>query len=60
MGLDKKVNLYNTTTGKLKTSWESKDDHRINSLDNLKMALDCTGSYLAVYNNDKAVRVRDC
>jgi WD40 repeat protein len=59
VGLDKKVNLYSIETGKLKNSWESRDDHQIKSLDNMKLALDCSGTYLAVYNSDKVVRVRD-
>ena len=60
VGLDKKINLYTTLTGKFKTSWESKDEHKINNLENLRLALDTTGSFLAVYNNDKVLRVRDC
>lgn len=60
VGLDKKINLYATQTGKFKTSWESKDEHKINNLENLHLTLDTTGSFLAVYNNDKVLRVRDC
>ena len=60
VGLDKKINLYQVSTGKIKTSWESKDEYKINTLENQKMTLDATGSFMAVYNNDKVLRVRDC
>ena len=60
VGLDKKINLYAINSGRLRTSWESKDEHKINNLENLRITLDSTGSYMAVYNHDKVLRVRDC
>ena len=48
VGLDKKINLYETLTGKFKVSWDSKDEMK--NLENHKLTLDCTGSFLAVSN----------
>lgn len=51
--------MYSTSTGKLKNTWETKDDYKVVAYDNLKMTLDVTGSYLAVFNDDKVIRIRD-
>jgi hypothetical protein len=48
VGLDKKINLYETLTGKFKISWDSREEMK--GLENHKLTLDCTGSFLAVFN----------
>lgn len=50
LGYDKKISLFNTTTGKFKKVLETKDQYKINTLENHKLALDCTGSFIAICN----------
>jgi len=61
-GQDKKISIWQNETGKQKCVYETKDED-INAkntyLDNLKVAVDITGSYIAVSNKDGTVRIRD-
>lgn len=47
----------------MKNNFETKDvDPIVNKsylVDNLRMCVDRTGSYVAVSNNDKSIRIRD-
>lgn len=61
-GQEKQISCFSTSTGKLVDITETKDvdkDNKIISLDNLKLSIDSSGSYMACANNDKTIRIRE-
>eukprot|EP00828_Plagiopyla_frontata_P007889 TRINITY_DN13827_c0_g1_i2.p1 TRINITY_DN13827_c0_g1~~TRINITY_DN13827_c0_g1_i2.p1 ORF type:complete len:627 (+),score=118.11 TRINITY_DN13827_c0_g1_i2:301-2181(+) len=63
VGQEKQISIWNMVKQELKTVIETKETDKSTSkpfyLDNLRIALDSSGTFLAVSNQDKTVRIRD-
>ncbi|KAL4477105.1 hypothetical protein ABPG72_015418 [Tetrahymena utriculariae] len=62
VGFDKKINSYSVSTGKPIKQTETKEDEKLSKtyLDNLSTLTDVSSSYIASFNQDKVIRIRDC
>ncbi|KAL4430471.1 hypothetical protein ABPG74_013321 [Tetrahymena malaccensis] len=62
VGFDKKINSYSVSTGKPIKQTETKEDEKVSKtyLDNLSTLTDISSSYIASFNQDKVIRIRDC
>ena len=63
LGQEKKIQFWSLEDCKLKNVIETKEEDKNSGkavgLDNLRVAVDGSGSYVAVSNSDKVVRIRD-
>ena len=63
LGQEKKLQLWSIDEMKVKGTIETKEEDKSTGkflpLDNLKISVDSSGTYIAVSNNDKVVRIRD-
>lgn len=63
LGQEKKLQLWSIDEMKFLKTIETKEEDKLTGkvlpLDNLKISVDSSGTYIAVSNNDKIVRIRD-
>lgn len=61
LGQDKRISVWEIETGKIKSSFETKEEEggKIAATENMRVCVDLSGSYIASCHRDGSIRIRD-